>query len=59
MNPTEIANELETMFGNPLGPKQYDIIKEGIAAIRFLVEENDAMRSDITELVANRLEERL
>jgi len=56
MNPLEIANEMETMFGNPLGPKRYDVIKEGIAAIRFLVEENDALRGDITELVASKME---
>jgi len=56
MNPLEIANEMETMFGNPLGPKRYDVIKEGIAVIRFLVEENDALRGDIAELVASKLE---
>lgn len=50
MNVLELANELDTMFGNPLGPKRYALIKEAVAVIRFLEEENKALRGDVTEL---------
>lgn len=56
MTAFEIADELDIHYGNPLAPKQYDIIKEAIAMLRLQAEEIEAMRSDIAELVANRLE---
>jgi len=57
MTAYEIADELDIQYGNPLGPKNYDIIKEAIAVLRLQAEEIEAMRSDIAELVIARMEQ--
>lgn len=43
-----LVQELEDKFGNPLGPRQYDLIKEAIDMIRFLNEENKALISQVS-----------
>ena len=51
MTAYEIADELDTQYGNPLAPKQYDIIKAAIAMLRLQADEIEAMRGDISDLV--------
>lgn len=51
MTAFELAEALETRFGNPLGPRQYDIIKQAIAMLRLQAEEIEALQSDVTEMV--------
>jgi len=50
MNVLELANKLDTMFGNPLGPKSYDLIKEAVNILRLQDEEIKALRNDVMEL---------
>ena len=59
MNAFEMADELEKYFGNPLGPKRYAIVKDAIAMIRLQAEEIEALRNDITDMVVNRLEDKV
>jgi hypothetical protein len=51
MTAYEIAKELDERYGNPLGPKQYDIIKSAIVMLRMQADEITALQSDVTELV--------
>jgi hypothetical protein len=51
MTAYEIAEELDEKYGNPLGPKQYDIIKSAIDMLRLQADEITALQSDVTELV--------
>jgi hypothetical protein len=51
MTAYEIADELDIQYGNPLAPKQYDIIKAAIAMLRLQADEITALQSDVTELV--------
>ena len=50
MNALELSNELETQFGNPLGPKLYDNVKLAIKMLREQDEEIKALQSDVMEL---------
>jgi hypothetical protein len=50
MNVLELANELETRFCNPLGPKRYDLVKEAVNILRLQDEEIKALRNDVIEL---------
>ena len=49
MNVLELANELDTMFGNPYGPKRYDLVKEAVNILRLQDEEIKALRSDVVK----------
>ena len=46
MTAYEIAEELDIQYGNPLAPKQYDIIKAAIAMLRLQAEEIEALLKD-------------
>jgi hypothetical protein len=46
MTAHEIANELDIQYGNPLAPKQYDIIKAAIAMLRLQADEIEALLKD-------------
>ena len=46
MTASEIADELDIQYGNPLAPKQYDIIKAAIAMLRLQAEEIEALLKD-------------
>jgi hypothetical protein len=50
MDVLELANELDIMFGNPLGPKRYDLVKEAVNILRLQDEEIKALRNDVMEL---------
>ncbi len=46
MNAFELAEALDTRFGNPLGPRQYDIIKQAVDMLRLQAEEIEALLKD-------------
>lgn len=45
MSTNKLIDKLEDKFGNPLGPKQYSIIKEAITMLRVLEAELEVLRS--------------
>ena len=49
MSVLELADELETMFGNPLGPKRYVLIKDAVAMLRLQDEEIKALQKQVQE----------
>lgn len=51
MNAFELAEALDIKFGNPLGPKRYEMIKEAVAMLRLQADEIEALQNDITELM--------
>jgi len=44
MNAIELADELETLFGNPYGPKRYSIIMDAVALLRLQAEEIKSLK---------------
>lgn len=50
MNALELSDELETQFGNPLGPKLYDNIKLAVKMLREQDEEIKALQNDVMQL---------
>lgn len=56
MTAYEIADELDTQYGNPLAPKQYDIIKAAIAMLRMQADEIDAARQVIQSIANEQVE---
>jgi hypothetical protein len=36
MNTLELATELDNLFGNPLGPKRYTLVREAVDVLRTL-----------------------
>lgn len=47
MNALELADKLEIQFGNPLGPKLYDNVKEAVAMLRLQHEEIKALMEQV------------
>lgn len=56
MSIDELIESLDTQFCNEYAPSQFRIIKEAVKQLRFLKEDNEAMRQQIAELVASKLE---
>jgi hypothetical protein len=56
MNAYEIADELDTHYGNPLGPKQYDIIKAAIDMLRQQQAEIEALKAEKEKLFMGMLD---
>lgn len=46
MNTHELIEQLENRFGNPLGPKQYAIVREVIDTLRKLVDNEVSQVND-------------
>lgn len=59
MNTNELIELLDQQFGNPKAPKRYLIIQEAVKQLQLLNDDNQAMRQQIADLVANRLEEKV
>jgi len=49
MNALELAEILDTQFGNPLGPKVYDNVKLAVAMLRKQHEEIAALTKQVNE----------
>lgn len=45
MEELKLLEQLESMFGNPLGPKKYAIVRDAIVMIWSLVDENAHLRN--------------
>jgi hypothetical protein len=49
MNVLELADALDIKFGNPLGPKRYEMIKEAVAMLRLQDEEIKSLQKQVQE----------
>jgi hypothetical protein len=47
MNPEQLADTLDKLFGNPLGPKRYALVREAVDTIRTLDQECKAYEKHI------------
>jgi hypothetical protein len=49
MNVSELIKRLDDRFGNPLGPRQYAIVREAIDMLRLMEAENEALTDQAYE----------